>query len=209
MATTNQASIFVVDDDRGVRDSLTLLLGLRGYSIHAFADGESFLSAVDAHSRGCVLLDLRMPGIDGLQVQKELAARDITMPIIIMTAHGDVTAAREALMGGAFDFLEKPVEDAVLRKTLEAALARAQESAAKRAHVESLRSRIAKLTPRERQVLRRVIAGDHNREIATQFGISARTIEVYKARLMDKLQVERLPDLIRLSLDFDPPLDPD
>ncbi len=209
MTSLNQASIYVVDDDRGVLDSLSLLLNLRGYAVHAFVDGTSFLAAVDVHSRGCVLLDLRMAGIDGLQVQKELAARGITMPIIIMTAHGDVTAAREALLGGAFDFLEKPVEYAVLRKTIDAALSREEESATKRARVESLRARIVRLTPRERQVLQRVIAGAHNREIAAQFGISSRTVEVYKARLMAKLQVDRLADLIRMSLDFDPPLDSD
>ena len=209
MTTDTHASIYVVDDDRGVRDSLTLLLSLRDYAVHAFADGTSFLAAVDAHSRGCVLLDLRMPDIDGLQVQKELVARDIAMPVIIMTAHGDVTAAREALLGGAFDFLEKPVEYTALRKTIDAALSREQESSARRAHVQSLRARVRKLTPRERQVLGRVIAGAHNREIAAQFGISARTVEVYKSRLMVKLQVDRLADLIRLSLDFDPPLDSD
>lgn len=206
-ASANQVSIYIVDDDRAVRDSLALLLGLRGYAVRAFADGESFLKEVDARARGCVLLDLRMPGIDGLQVQKELAVRGCAMPVIILTAHGDVNAARTALLAGAFDFLEKPVDDAVLRATLDAALAREQEASAKRVHIDSLRGRIAGLTPRELQVLKRVVAGDHNREIAAQFGISPRTVEVYKARLMDKLQVGRLPDLIRLSLELDLPPD--
>lgn len=196
--------VYIVDDDAAGRDGLALLLEVRGYPVRAFAGGEAFLDAVDARSRGCVLLDLRMPGLDGLEVQKALNERGLALPIIIMTAHGDVQAARAALMAGAFDFLEKPVEDALLRKTIDAALAHEMEEVARRAHREEIRTRMARLTPRERQVLKRVVGGGHNREIAAELGISARTVEAYKARLMDKLQVERIPDLIRLSIDFDP-----
>jgi FixJ family two-component response regulator len=170
--------IFIVDDDDAVRDSLTLLLGLRGYATRSFACGEDFLSAIDSRAGGCILLDLRLPGIDGLGVQAELAARDIRLPIIMLTAHGDVATARAALKSGAFDFLEKPIDDTALRTIIEAALSR------------------------DREVLEFIVQGRHNREMAAALGISPRTIEVYKARLMDKLQVDRLPDLIRLALDL-------
>jgi FixJ family two-component response regulator len=114
--------IFIVDDDDAVRDSLTLLLGLRGYATRSFARGEDFLSAIDSRAGGCILLDLRLPGIDGLAVQTELAARAIHLPIIMLTAHGDAATARAALKSGAFDFLEKPIDDTALRSIIEAAL---------------------------------------------------------------------------------------
>lgn len=204
-ARPNLQTVHIVDDDPSVRESLSLLLELRGFAVRAYADGASFLDQVEAPGHGCVLLDLRMPGIDGLEVQQRLAARGVTMPIIILTAHGDVEAARAAFKAGAFDFLEKPVDRKQLRKVLEAALSLEKEIDSKRAYRAQLQARVARLTPRERDVLQLVIAGRHNREIATTLGLSARTVEGYKARLMDKLQVERLADLIRLSLDFDLP----
>ncbi len=202
---SNIQTIYIVDDDPSVRDALSLLLELRGYAVRAFADGAAFLDEVEAPGHGCVLLDLRMPGMDGLEVQQRLTARGITMPIIILTAHGDVEAARTAFKAGAFDFLEKPVDRKQLRKVLEAALSLGKEIDSKRAHREQLQARVAKLTPREREVLQLVIAGRHNREIAAGLGLSTRTVEGYKARLMEKLQVERLADLIRLSIDLDAP----
>ena len=194
--------VFVVDDDDAVRDSLALLLGLRGYATRSFARGEELLAAIDRGATGCILLDLRLPGIDGLAVQAELAAREIRLPIIILTAHGDAATARAALKAGAFDFLEKPIDDAVLRATIEAALARDHEARDRASHRAAWQDRLARLTPREREVLDLVIHGRHNREIAAALGISPRTVEVYKARVMDKLQVDRLPDLIRIALDF-------
>ena len=112
--------VFIVDDDDAVRDSLGLLLGLRGYATRGFARSKDFLSVVDRSARGCILLDLRIPDMDGLEVQAELAAREINVPIIVLTAHGDVATARAALKAGAFDFLEKPIDDALLRATIEA-----------------------------------------------------------------------------------------
>lgn len=197
-------TVYVVDDDPSVRESLSLLLRLRGYAVQAFGDGAAFLSHVAPPGHGCVLLDLRMPGVAGLEVQQQLNARGVTMPVIILTAHGDVEAARSAFKAGAFDFLEKPVDRKQLRKVIESALALEDEIDAKRAHRDELRARIARLTPREREVLTLIVDGRHNREIAATLGISARTVEGYKARLMDKLQVERLADLIRVSLDSEP-----
>lgn len=204
MSTTRPGPVvFIVDDDDAVRDSLALLLGLRGYATDSFARGEDFLSAVDSSASGCILLDLRLPGIDGLAVQTELAAREIHLPIIMLTAHGDAATARTALKSGAFDFLEKPIDDAALSSIIEAALARdhdARDHAGRRA---AWQGKLARLTPREREVLDFVIQGRHNREIAVALGISPRTIEVYKARIMDKLQVDRLPDLIRIALNLE------
>lgn len=204
-ARSNFPIIYIVDDDQSVRESLALLLELRGYSVRAFADGASFLEQVEAPGHGCVLLDLRMPGIDGFQVQAELKARGVTMPLVILTAHGDVEAARTAFKRGAFDFLEKPVDRKHLQSVIESALLLEEEIDSKRAYREQLQARVAKLTPREQQVLRQVIDGRHNREIAANLKLSARTVEGYKARLMDKLQVDRLADLIRLWIDIDLP----
>ncbi len=200
---TPRPAVFIVDDDYAVRDSLALLLGLRGYATQTYADGDEFLAAVDASSRGCVLLDFRMPGKDGLAVQAMLAARGITLQIIVLTAHGDAATARAALKGGAFDFLEKPFEEGALLDTIQAALARDAESRVRHDEQSALQRRLARLTPREREVLERVVQGFHNREIALTLGISPRTVEVHKARIMDKLQLNRVPELIRLALEFD------
>jgi RNA polymerase sigma factor (sigma-70 family) len=194
--------VFIVDDDAAVCDSLSLLLGLRGYKTRSFARGEDLLAAIDSAARGCVLLDLRMPTVDGIAVQAALAARGIRLPVIILTAHGDVASARAALKGGAFDFLEKPIDDTLLMATIDAALGRDASARIEGERSDALRRRVARLTARERQVLAAVIDGRHNREIAANLGISPRTVEVYKARLMDKLQIDRLPELIRLALEF-------
>ena len=194
--------VYIVDDDNAVRDSLSLLLGLRGYATKAFSTGDEFLAAVDAATPGCVLLDLRMPGTEGLGVQSALAARGIRMPVIVLTAHGDAASARAALKAGAFEFLEKPVDDALLGKTIEAALAQDAQARATAERREMLTRQLERLTPREREVLERVVRGRHNREIALEFGISPRTVEVHKARVMDKFQVERMPELIRIALEL-------
>jgi RNA polymerase sigma factor (sigma-70 family) len=192
--------VTIVDDDAGVRDSLSLLLGLHGYAVRAYASGEALLDAVRADWRGCLLIDLRMPGMDGLALQAALGQRAIALPVIILTAHGDAANARAALKAGAFDFLEKPVDDALLIEMIEAATRVEAEKHAATTERAQVERRMQRLTPRERQVFDLVVAGRHNREIAAALTISPRTVEVYKARMMDKLQVDRLPDLIRLSL---------
>ena len=197
-------TIFIVDDDDAVRDSLALLLGLRGYATRSFARGEDFLAAIDRSAGGCILLDLRLPGIDGLAVQSDLAEREICLPIIMLTAHGDAATARAALKSGAFDFLEKPIDDGVLSTIIEAALARDHEVRDHAGRRAAWQAKLARLTPREHEVFDFIVQGRHNREIAAALGISPRTVEVYKARIMDKLQVDRLPDLIRIALDLEP-----
>ncbi len=194
--------VHVVDDDDAVRDALSLLLGLRGYATRTYADGSAFLAAFDASASGCVLLDLKMPGHDGLAVQVELARRGNAMPVVVLTAHGDVASARATLKAGAFEFLEKPVDDALLGQTIEAALAQDAQSRSRTERRDVLRRQLGRLTPREREVLALVVRGRHNREIALELGISPRTVEVHKARVMDKLQVQRMPDLIRMALEL-------
>jgi RNA polymerase sigma factor (sigma-70 family) len=194
-------TVFIVDDDAGVRDSLAMLLELKGFRTRVFASAEAFLAEHRPESPGCLVLDLRMPGMSGLELQADLARRGATLPVIIITAHGDVATTRSALKGGAVDFIEKPIDDEALVAAIATALDRdARDRAAAQASA-SVAERLARLTRREREVLARVADGKHNREIAAELGISPRTVEVYKARLMEKLQVRRLPELVRLMLE--------
>ncbi|MDZ4254650.1 MAG: sigma-70 family RNA polymerase sigma factor [Sulfuritalea sp.] len=200
MTQASGFTIFIVEDDQSVRDALGLLLGLRGYPITMFADAESFLDAYRPEWSGCLLIDIRLPGMDGLELQKRLRETGCQMPTIVMTGHGDVESARAAFRSHAVDFLEKPIDHAKLVAAIEEASVRqssAQGQAGQRAHFERL---LASLTPREREVMELVVAGRHNREIAEDLGISPRTVEVHKARMVAKLQVENVPDLVRLSL---------
>jgi len=203
MSTPHPLVVHIVDDDAGVRDSLEILLRLHGYRAVGFASGETFLEALDgspARPGGVVLLDLRLPGMSGAQVQAELAARKLAWPVVILTAHGDVASARNALKAGASDFIEKPIQENLLLAALEHAAIQQRTAEAEALRKVELERRLARLTPREREVLAMVVEGRHNREVAQILGISPRTVEVYKARVMDKLDVDRLPDLIRLTL---------
>jgi RNA polymerase sigma factor (sigma-70 family) len=191
----------IVDDDSAIRDSLSLWLGMRGIRCHAYESAESFLGVVQPEWRGVVLIDLRLEGIDGLQLQAKLAERNVTMPVIFVTGHGDVAAARDALKAGALDFIEKPVDNERLVELVGAAMAKDAEGAQRQAQAAIVASRLQRLTQREREVMEQVVAGRHNREIAADLGISPRTVEVYKSRLMDKLDVRRVADLVKLALE--------
>jgi len=192
--------VYIVDDDEAVRRSLSLWLGFRSLATRCFESAEPFLAQIDAGCQGCAIIDVRLGGMDGLQLQKQLTARDIRLPLLFLTGHGDVPTARAALKAGAFDFLEKPVDNDRLIELVAAALAKDEQRWQSTAQIERLHERMARLTAREREVMQHVVAGRHNREIALEMGISARTVEVYKARLMDKLDVRRIADLIRLAL---------
>jgi two-component system, LuxR family, response regulator FixJ len=191
-------TVFLIDDDASVRDSLTLLLSLKGLRTQSFANGESFIATYQPDSVGCVLTDLRMPGMSGLELQAELRAREVQVPVVVLTAHGDVATARAALKNGAFDFLEKPVDDEMLLEVLNNALRADRERRA--STPASADQRVERLTAREREILRLIAAGHANREIAAQLQISARTVEVHKAHIMEKLRCRSLADLIRLNL---------
>lgn len=198
--TATPPTVYIVDDDAAVRESLSLLLGLRGLRTRAFASAAAFLEACRPEWSGCLLLDLKMPGMGGLELQGELQARGLALPVIVVTAHGDVASARAAFKAGAVDFVEKPIDDEALLHIVRAALERDSRARAEAAEAAQVAERVARLTPREREVLDLVAAGRHNREIAAALEISPRTVEVYKSRLMEKLHVRRLPDLVRLLM---------
>lgn len=196
----NRYTVFIIEDDQAVRDALALLLGLQGHSVALFADAESFLKAYSADWRGCLLIDIRMPGMNGLELQQRLLDRHCSMPAIVMTAHGDVDSARRAFRANAVDFLEKPLDHGKLMKAINDAFSRQTVSLEKESQRTQFDRLLAQLTPREQEVMKLVVGGLHNREIADELGISARTVEVHKARMMTKLRVESVADLVRMSI---------
>lgn len=193
------ATVFVVDDDASIRDALSLLISLKGLRARVFASAEDFLANCDLQWRGCLLTDLQMPGMSGLQLQTVLRERGITLPVVVLTAHGDVATTRAALKSGAVDFLEKPVDDDVLIDVLKNAIH--IDTHRYRAHVQRVETdtRLGRLTPRERDVLFLLAEGLQHREIAARLSISPRTVEVYKARMMEKLQCRTLAEVVRLG----------
>ncbi|MBP6800011.1 MAG: response regulator transcription factor [Zoogloea sp.] len=197
---TDNLTVFIVDDDPSVRDALGLLLGVHDYRLAVFADADSFLRALKPHWHGCLLLDIRMPGMDGLSLQKKLLELGCDLPVVIMTGHGDVDSAREAFRAMAVDFLEKPLDGTRLLAAIAEAFERQRQAADAAASRSQIQRRLDGLTPREREVMARVVAGRHNREIAAELAISPRTVEVHKARMMDKLGVASVAELVRLSL---------
>lgn len=199
----NEQTVYIVDDDAAVRDALGLLLSLHGYRTAFFADATTFLGAWNEELRGCVLLDIRMPGMDGLTLQKKLVELGSRLPVLIITGHGDVGSAREAFRSQAVDFLEKPLQEAQLMQAVEEALSRQRDAPRGNAARDYAR-RHASLTPREREVMELVVDGRHNREIAQLLAISVRTVEVHKARVMDKLNVATVADLVRQHLQNQP-----
>lgn len=195
-----EATVFIVDDDAAVRDSLSLLLGVKGFRTACFASAESFLASHRAGEAGCLLLDVRMPGISGLDLQAELVKRGDPLPVIIITGHGDVPMARAALKAGAEDFLEKPVDEDSLLKAMTTALDRDSQRRRQAAEAGGFAERLRGLTLRERQVMEMVAEGRANREIAEALGISLRTVEVHRARMIDKLGVRSVPELVRMVI---------
>lgn len=193
-------TVYIVEDDQSVRDALGLMLSLQGHAVAMYADAESFLSAYQQEWSGCLLLDIRMPGMSGLELQSRLTEIGCHIPAIVMTGHGDVDSARQAFRAQAIDFLEKPLHQERLLNAIGEALAR--QASIKTASVtrESVAKRLEALTPRETEVMRLVVAGMHNRDIAIALGISVRTVEVHKARMMWKLETQTVADLVRLSL---------
>jgi FixJ family two-component response regulator len=193
-------TVYIVDDDPSVRDSLSLMLGLAGYRVALYANAEAFLEAWRDSWSGCVLADLRLPGASGIELQARLRERASTLPVVIITAHGDVPTARKAFQAQAVDFLEKPFDHAQLLDAINTAFAleerRARRSDARRKEIEKL----AVLTAREREVLDHAARGLHAKEIGRALGISPRTVEVHKSRIMSKLGVRNVAELVRFSV---------
>jgi two-component system, LuxR family, response regulator FixJ len=194
-------TVFVVDDDASIRDALSLLISLKGLRASVFASAESFLAVYDESWRGCLLTDLKMPGMNGLELQATLRERGVTLPVVVLTAHGDVNTTRAALKNGAVDFLEKPVEDDVLLDVLTNAIRIDEERHRAQTQRAQTAARLGRLTPRERHVLDLLAEGLQHREIAERLAISPRTVEVYKARMMEKLQCRTLAEVVRIGVE--------
>jgi two-component system response regulator FixJ len=191
--------VHVVDDDEAVRDSLRFSLEQEGLAVRTYADAHALLAA-DLLPTGCVVTDFRMPEIDGLQLQARLAERGVRLPVIVMSAHGDIPVAVRALKAGAVDFLEKPFEDGQLAAAVRQALDANQRALAGAAASADAARRIGTLTPRERDVLELLVTGKSNKEIGRALGTSPRTIDVHRARVLQKLAADSLPDLVHLVL---------
>ena len=192
---------YVVDDESTVRRSLALLLRSVGFAVRDFDRGEAFLHSTEGGLPfGCVLLDLRMPGMDGLAVQREMAARGVTLPVVVVTAHGDVALAVQAMKAGACDFIEKPYDAETILQAVEAALARGDEERARTRDAQDAAARVAVLTPREVEVLQGLVAGRPNKIIAFDLGVSPRTVEIHRANVMAKLGARSLSEAVRIAL---------
>jgi len=193
-------TVFVVDDDPAIRESLRWLIESVGLSVKIFATAQEFLEGYDPSSAGCLVLDIRMPGMSGLDLQNELAARKVNIPILIITGHAEVPVAVSAMKAGALDFIEKPFSDQLLLDRIRRAIEKDAEF--RRAHSQRAKvaARLAALTPREREVMDLVIAGKANKVIASELGLSPKTVEVHRAHVMKKMQVDSLADLVRVGM---------
>jgi two-component system response regulator FixJ len=196
---SHRGKVYVIDDDEAMRDSLDFLLGSADFHVTLFESASDFLNALPSIDFGCVVSDVRMPDIDGIELLKRLKTSSM-LPVVIMTGHGDVPLAVEAMKLGAADFLEKPFEDDRLIGMIDAALKKAEPGAKSEAVTLEIASRIATLSPRERQVMEGLIAGLSNKLIAREYDISPRTIEVYRANVMTKMQAASLSELVRLAM---------
>jgi two-component system response regulator FixJ len=190
--------VYLVDDDEAVRTALGRLLATLGYAVRTFPSGPAFLAEVAGLDPGCILLDLRMPGMSGLEVQQELASRGLTLPVVFLTAHGDLTTGVTAMKDGAVDFLQKPVREAVLLEALDHAWARLEGALHRRGAARRARARLALLTPRELEVIALVASGLRSRAIAARLRVSYQTAKVHRMRAMAKLGLRTLPELSRL-----------
>ena len=192
--------IFIVDDDEAVRDSLRMLLRSAGLTAEVFASGEEFLDAWIPDWHGCLILDVRMPGLSGMEVQKQLIERQASLAIVFVTGHGDIPMAVEALHLGAFDFVQKPFTEEEILDRVRRALEADQEREALRAARQAVEDRHASLTPREREVMASVIRGHANKVIGFDLNLSQRTVEIHRARVMEKMQARSLADLVRMGM---------
>jgi two-component system, LuxR family, response regulator FixJ len=208
IAKKSPPTVFVVDDDESVRGSLRFLLRAAGLESRAFGSAQEFLAAYDPVQPGCLVLDVRMPGMSGLELQQELNIRGAILPVIFITGHGDIPMAVEAMQHGAHDFLQKPFRDEDLIERVHRGLAK--DAKARRALEEhkAIRARLESLTPREREVLVLMARGKPNKIMAHELGVSQRTVEIHRARVMEKSGAASLAELVRMVMDVEPELAP-
>jgi len=192
--------VFVVDDDEAALDSLVLLLRSEGLNPRGFSSAEAFLAALTPEARGCVISDVRMPGMDGVDLLRTLKSIGCLLPVIVITGHADVTVAVQAMKAGAADFVEKPFESELILRLVRGCLEENDEAVDANARLVRVRRRLESLTARERQVLEHIIAGASNKQIAASLAISPRTVEIYRANVMSKMRADSLSELVRMTL---------
>lgn len=195
-----QHIVHVVDDDRAVRDSLSFLMKSVGFESMAYDSAEAFLAKADLNRPGCLIVDIRMQGMSGLELQQLLNERSSKLPVIIITGHGDVPMAVQAMKAGAVDFLEKPYDNQLLIARIRQCLQQISKEQDKENRVAKEKSRLAQLTPRELEVMKLLVAGKHNKAIADDLDISVRTAEAHRAKVMKKLHADSLSDIVRIAL---------
>lgn len=198
--TPKKGTVYVVDDDEAVRDSLQWLLEGQDYRVRTFESAEAFLSRYEAREVACLIADIRMDGMSGMELQERLLERQSPLPIVFITGHGDVPMAVESMKKGALDFIQKPFDEAQLLGLVERMLAKAHESFSVHQQAASREALLAKLTSRETQVLERIVAGRLNKQIADDLGISIKTVEAHRANIMEKLNANTVADLLKVAL---------
>ena len=198
--STTASTVYIVDDDEAVRDSLRWLLEANTYRVKSFASAEAFLAEYREDQPGILIVDVRMPGMSGLQLQEELIARHSIMPVVFITGHGDVPMAVDTMKKGAVDFLEKPFNETDLRDIVSRMFEIANDSLRKEHAKREHEAMLSRLTAREQQVLERIVAGRLNKQIADDLGISIKTVEAHRANIMEKLQVTTVADLMKVAL---------
>lgn len=191
--------VHLVDDDEAIRRSASFMLRTSGYVVKTYPSGVEFLEVAEEIDPGCILLDVKMPGMDGLEVQQALKARNILLPVVIMTGHGDVGVAVQAMKAGAVDFIEKPFEKAVLLSAIDQGFDRLEQAGKRHARRDEAKAKLAVLTAREMDVLKGLVRGHPNKTIAYDLGISPRTVEIHRANLMTKLEVASLSEALRIA----------
>ncbi len=196
----NENVVHIIDDDDDARDSLAFLLSTADVEVHVYESAVTFLKALPQITGGCIITDVRMPEIDGMELLRRLHESGASLPVIVMTGHGDVPLAVEAMRLGAIDFLEKPFDDDALLASVRMALSKNREDSEQDLRKAEVKERLASLSPREQQVLDGLVAGHPNKTIAFDLGISARTVEVYRANVMTKMQARSLSELVRMAL---------
>ena len=199
---TPAPAVFVVDDDDAVRDSLRFLFKSLGLAAICYASAPEFLAAYKPEHPGCLVLDVRMPGMSGLELQQELNLRGAMLPVIFITGHGDIPMAVEAMQHGAFDFLQKPFRDQDLLDRVQKAIGKDAENRKSHSDVTQIRRRFSELTPREREVLDMMMAGKSNKVMAADLGLSQRTVEIHRARVMEKTGAHSVAQLVRMAMDI-------